>query len=157
MLGRKFLLISLVVLTVIGTTPTWAFIKLGGDQLELDGEVLGEAVSETEMEGMRGTYLGFNFSVLFDGFWDTLGNYNANLIANTNAGSGSTTATTNPSLPPNTAVKIEASVGGFGSSRGIFQITQVPGSNNIVTSTMVININIIQVLGNTVQQALSRR
>lgn len=144
---KKLLVILMSVLIVM--TPAWASIKLGPDKLEIDGEVLGEAVTEQEMEGSRGKFLGVYFSVTFQGSWDSLGNYNATLLTNGNTGSNGTTASNY--LPPNTAVKIEASVGGLDGAKGIFQITQVPGSGNIVTSTLLINIQIIQVLGNTFQ------
>jgi hypothetical protein len=151
MVEKKILLISLIVLTVIGTTPTLASMRLGPEGLEVDGEVLGTAIEEKNMEDMRGGYLGVSFSVLFEGTWDTLGNYNASLITGGNVGPGSAGTTIPPSsLPPNTAVKIEASIGSLGGGRGIFQITQVPGSGNVINNTLLVNIQIIQVLGNTV-------
>ncbi len=156
---RNRLFIGYLIVTVIITlTPAWAYVKLGPDSFEMDGEVLGDAVSEGDLDNSRGAYLGINFSVLFEGFWDTLGNYNANLIATSNAGAGNTTGSTGvaSNIPPNTAVKIEASVGGFGPAKGIFQVTQVPGSGNVVSNTMIINIQIIQVLGNTVQNILTK-
>jgi hypothetical protein len=151
MVEKKLLLISLVVLIVIGTTPTLASMRLGPEGLEVDGEVLGTAIEEKNMKDMRGGYLGISFSVLFEGFWDTLGNYNASLITGGNVGPGSAGTTIPPSsLPPNTAVKIEASIGSLGGGRGIFQITQVPGSGNVINNTLLVNIQIIQVLGNTI-------
>jgi hypothetical protein len=148
---KKLIVILLIVLTIIGTTPSLAFMRLGPEGLEVDGEVVGTPIEEKNMEDMRGGYLGISFSVIFEGFWDTLGNFNANLITNGNTGSGSTGTTIPPSsLPPDTAVKIEASVGSLGGGKGIFQITQVPGSGNIVNNTLLVNIQIIQVLGNTV-------
>ncbi len=158
---RKRLFIGyLIMMLIISLTPAWANIKLDPDRFEMDGEVLGESVSEAELDDSRGAYLGINFSVLFEGFWDSLGNYNANLITNSNAGTGTTRSTgvasNIPNIPPNTAVKIEASVGGFGPAKGIFQVTQVPGTGNVVSNTMIINIQIIQVLGNTVQNILTK-
>jgi len=153
---KKLIVILLIVLTIIGTTPSLAFMKLGPEGLEVDGEVLGTPIEEKNMEDMRGGYLGINFSVLFEGFWDTLGNFNANLITNGGTGSGSAGTTIPPSsLPPNTAVKIEASIGDLGGGKGIFLITQVPGSGNIVNNTLLVNIQIIQVLGNTLPTMLS--
>jgi hypothetical protein len=146
---RKTLLIAfLAVLLIIHTTPIWGFMKLNSDSLEVNGEVLGEAVTEEEMDGKRGTFMGFYFSVLFEGFWDTLRNYNANLITNTN---GNNTTNLSSSLPSGTQVNIQASVSGIGETKGVFMITQVPGSGNVVTSNLIINIQIVQVLGNTLQ------
>ncbi len=156
MFWKRLLIGYLIVLIIITLAPAWASIKLSPDRFEVDGEVLGEAVSEAELDQSRGAYLGVNFSVLFEGFWDTLGNYNANLITNTTGTSSSSLGAALNSLPPNTAVQIQATVGGFGPAKGIFQITQVPGSGNIVSSTLVINIQIIQVLGANAQTLLTK-
>jgi hypothetical protein len=140
---------------IIYTTPIWGrgSMKLNPRNLEVDGEILGEAVTEEEMDGKRGAFMGFYFSVLFEGYWDTLGNYQANLLTNTNANSTappSLTSSLTSSLPPGTQVNIQATVSGIGNTQGIFQITQVPGSGNIVTSNLIINIQVIQTLGNTI-------
>lgn len=146
---RKSLLVTfLIILLIIHTTPIWGSMKLNSDSLEVNGEILGEAVTEEEMDGKRGTFMGFYFSVLFEGFWDTLGNYNANLVTNTN---GSTPPNLSSSLPSGTQVNIQASVSGIGETKGVFMITQVPGSGNVVTSNLIINIQIVQVLGNNLQ------
>ena len=141
----------LIVAFILQTTPTWASMKISSDRLEVNGEVLGEAVTPEVMDQERGTYMGFYFSVLFEGFWDTLGNYNATLLTNTNAATDALMA----SLPEGTQVNISASVSGLGNNQGIFQIVQVPGSGNIVTSNLILNIQVIQVLGNTVQNLTS--
>lgn len=147
MLRKSLWVTFLIVLFIIHTTPIWGFTKLNSDSLEVNGEVLGEAVTEEEMDGKRGTYMGFYFSVFFEGAWDTLGNSTANLVTNTNAG----TSGLSSSLPAGTQVNIQATVSGISDTRGIFQITQVPGSGNVVTSNLIINIQIVQVLGNTLQ------
>ena len=150
---RKILLIAwLVGAMVIHTTPMWASMGVKSDRLELDGEVLGEAVSEEEMDGKRGTYMGFYFSVLFEGFWDTLGYYNTSLMTGGTTPLGNTSSS---SLPQGTQVNIQATVSGIEGTKGIFQITQVPGSGNIVTSNLIVNIQIIQVLGNSLPSILS--
>ena len=57
-MSRKKLFVGLVaVLFFISATPVWAFMRLDVDRLEVGGEIIGKAVSETEMEGMRGAYL----------------------------------------------------------------------------------------------------
>jgi hypothetical protein len=98
------------------------------------------------LDNIRGTYMGFNFSVLFEGFWDSLGNYNAVLVTGGNTPPGNSIV---PSLP-NAEVSIQASVGDFGNTRGIYYITQVPGSGNLVQSNLLINIQVIQVMGDTI-------
>lgn len=145
---NKILIVtSLIVLIVMCATPVGAFIGVHQDRLEIEGEVLGKAIDVAEMDNIRGTYMGFYFSVLFEGFWDNLGNYDAVLITGGNTPPGNTTAL---NLPPNTEVSIQASVGDFGDTRGIFFITQVPGSDNLVQSNLLINIQVIQVMGDTI-------
>jgi hypothetical protein len=141
---KKFLA---MVFILIWAMPVSAFVGVHSDKLEVDGKVIGKPIGVTEMNNLRGGYMGFYFSVLFEGFWDTLGNYNANLTTGGNTPPGDTTV---PNLPPNTAVQIQASVGELGDARGMFLISQVPGSGNIVQNTLLVNIQIIQVLGNTI-------
>ena len=148
---RKSWMLLLIVLFFMQTTPTLAFMKIGSDRIEIDGKVVGEAVTQEAMDQERGTYMGFYFSVLFEGFWDTLGNYNATLLTNTNAATGALIA----SLPEGTQVNISASVSGLGNNQGIFQIVQVPGSGNIVTSNLILNIQVIQVMGDTLPNLTS--
>jgi hypothetical protein len=126
-------------------------MKICSDRIEVNGEVLGEAVTPEFMDQERGTYMGFYFSVLFEGFWDTLGNYNATLLTNTNAATDALMA----SLPAGTEVNISASVSGLGNNTGVFTIVQVPGSGNIVTTNLILNIQIIQVMGDTLQNLTS--
>jgi hypothetical protein len=144
---KKILIVtSLIALIVMCVTPVGAFIGVHKDRLEVDGEVLGKAIDVAQLDNIRGTYMGFNFSVLFEGFWDSLGNYDAVLITGGNTPPGNSIA---PSFP-NSEVNIQASVGDFGNSRGIFFITQVPGSGNLVQSNLLINIQVIQVMGDTI-------
>lgn len=139
-------LLAAVVFILIWAMPVSAFVGVHPDRLEVNGKVIGKAIGETEMNSLRGGYMGFYFSVFFEGFWDTLGNYNANLTTGDTPPGGISSS----NLPPNTAVQIQASVGELGNARGIFQITQVPGSGNIVQNTLLVNIQIIQMLGNTI-------
>lgn len=151
---KRMILLALIIMIHFAVAPGWAAIRVGNDHLEIGGEVLGQAMSEEEMEGKRGAFLGVQFAVLFEGFWDTLGNSGSTLLSSTeNTGTGTTNTYTAP--PPGTAVKIEAYVGGFGTSRGIYQITQVPGSGNVVTSNLVVNIRVIQVLGDSLSSLSS--
>lgn len=128
-------------------------LKVHPDSFTVDGIVLGKAIDEAEMDGLRGGYLGVYFSVLFEGTWDDLGNYNANLTSGGNVGTGDP-ASLSSSLPAGTDVRIQANAGQFGNTRGIFQITQVPGDNNIVQSNMIININIVQVPGTSITDVM---
>lgn len=64
-MSRKNLFVGLVaVLFFISATPVWAFMRLDVEGLEVGGDVIGEVVSETEMEGTRGAYLINNLASL---------------------------------------------------------------------------------------------
>ena len=149
----KVILITMIVLlsAISADISADTLVGVQPDRLEIDGKMLGKAINEKEMEEMRGGYMGFSFTVIFKGWWDSLGNASALLQGNSavtgSPGAANTIPTNN--LPANTAVNIQATVGDMGAARGIFQITQVPGSNNLVNNTLNLNIQIIQVLGNT--------
>lgn len=150
----KIILITMIVIFLSAISAD-AFVEVRPDRLEIEGKMLGKAINETEMDEIRGGYMGFSFSVVFKGWWDSLGNAGALFQSNGavsgnsgTAGSASNSIPTN-NLPANTAVNIQATVGGMGAARGIFQITQVPGSNNLVNNTLNVNIQIIQLLGNS--------
>jgi len=137
-------ILAAIIVILLSAVSADAFVEVRSDRLEVDGKMIGKAVNEKEMDEMRGGYMGYSFSVLFQGWWDSLG---GNTIGTTTTTGDSGTTNTSSSTP---STNIEAVVGGLGSARGIFSIIQVPGSNNIVTSNMIINIQIIQVLGNSV-------
>lgn len=152
---KVILTVMVVFLLLLSAISAYAFVEVRPDILEVDGKMLGKAVNEIEMDGMRGGYMGYSFSVVFQGWWDSLGNASALLQGGGSvAGNPGTTANASGAiptnnLPANTAVNIQATVGNMGAAKGIFQITQVPGSNNLVNNTLNVNINIIQVLGNS--------
>ena len=82
--------------------------------------------------------MGISFSVLLEGYWDNLGNHILNTDMPDDPGSL-------PVLPGQ--VQIQAGIGGLYGARGIFQIVQVPGSNNVVNTNMIVNISVIQIMG----------
>lgn len=106
------------------------------DRIEDGGMVIAQAIGEDELQGMRGTYMGISFSVLFEGYWDNMGNSFSNTVGDQGA---------MPSVPEQ--VQIQATVGGLYGARGIFEIVQVPGSNNVVNTNMVVNISVVQIVG----------
>jgi hypothetical protein len=57
MLQKKLFGGLVVALFFVCTTPVWAFMRLDLDGLKVDEEVIGKAVSETEMDGIRGAHL----------------------------------------------------------------------------------------------------
>lgn len=108
-----------------------------------------EAVADCELAEMRGRYAGYYFSTDMSGYWDSLGNQNARLSTDTNISineapppEGPATDLSDPSIPD---VRIHAFVGSIQNTSGLIQITQVPGSNNVITSVMNLKIMVINV------------
>ena len=112
-----------------------------------------EMVKEESLQEIRGGYMGVYFQVIFTGYWDNLGHSVSILEGDSNS---------NFSADPvvsvsGTNVRSIALIGGFNGANGIFQINQVPGSNNIIENNLIINITIIidqqitlsDLLGNT--------
>jgi len=110
-----------------------------------------EAVADCELAEMRGRYAGYYFSADMSGYWDSLGNQKALLATDTNISineaplsppEGPSTDLSDPSIPD---VRIHAFVGSIQNTSGLIQITQVPGSNNVITSVMNLKIMVINV------------
>jgi hypothetical protein len=151
-MGRILLVAWLIGLVVIHTTPMWAFVGVKSDRLEIDGEVLGEAVSEEEMDSDRGrgSYMGFYFSYALELYWNRFdNNFNVNQSTNTNSNTNTTPSLDSSSFTSTGTQGItQAAISGINNTKGIYQFIQVPGSGNIVISNMSVNIKIIQMLGN---------
>jgi hypothetical protein len=120
-------------------------IPFSASGFDLEG---AQALSESELDGMRGGYTGYFFTITFKGFWDTLGNMSATLDS-----SGNVTQGASSSSGSGDAVNAQASVGenAFGNSRGIFLITQVPGNQNFVQAAIVIDLTILNIFDSSVQ------
>lgn len=115
-------------------------------------------LSDTELGRMRGGFFGIAFSVFFQGFFDNLGNVAGRLTVNTGGATTSTDSTTTSAngtstlTPPpnfsveNEQVRVSTAVGGFNGASGIFQLTQVPGSFNIVHNNLFVQIIVINAL-----------
>lgn len=130
---RSLSIFSLVGLFFLGPAGATEVLP---DRIEDGGMVIAQAIGEDELQGMRGTYMGISFSVLFEGYWDNMGNSFSNTVGDQGA---------MPSVPEQ--VQIQATVGGLYGARGIFEIVQVPGSNNVVNTNMVVNISVVQIVG----------
>jgi hypothetical protein len=120
---------------------TWAF----------DGN-LGPALAEDELDQMRGGYSGFYFGVNFNGYWDTVGNVSGSLVYGGKAPDISPALHDVPVVDsgsdqplPNNGAVIHAYVGNFRGASGIFQISQSPGSNNIIQNNLTVQITLIRV------------
>ena len=98
-----------------------------------------ELAKEESLQEIRGGYMGVYFQVVFTGFWDNLGHNVSILEGNSNSDFSSDPVV---SLSGTNARSI-ALIGGFNGANGIFQINQVPGSNNFIENNLIINITII--------------
>jgi len=97
-----------------------------------------ELAKEESLQEIRGGYMGVYFQVVFTGFWDNLG-HNVSILE----GDSNSEFSADPVASlSGTNVRSIALIGGFNGANGIFQINQVPGSNNIIENNLIININI---------------
>jgi len=113
------------------------------------------ALGESQLEDMRGGYLGFYFAITFKGFWDTQGNkwakvdYDAGINGDTQSGQVTLTSTDGDAGDVTSQDGLQfqstAVLGGLNGAEGVFQINQVPGSNNIVTNGLIVNLTVYNV------------
>jgi hypothetical protein len=121
------------------------------------------ALGESQMADMRGGYLGFYFSITFSGFWDTQGNQWADIdydagfngsgqsgqitLSSADAGtsSGDTAGSGDGTSDGGTQFTAKAILGGFNGGQGLFQVNQVPGSDNIVSNSLILNLTVYNV------------
>ena len=90
-----------------------------------------ELVPDAHLAELRGGVGGVKFSVYFAGEMDR--------------------ATSNGSIPEgmtvdtsqNDSVQITSGLGNFGGANGVFQLTEVNGSMNVINNTMVVNVAIV--------------
>ena len=112
-----------------------------------------EMVKKESLQEIRGGYMGVYFQVVFTGFWDNLGHSVSILEGDSNSDFSSDPVV---SLSGTNARSI-ALIGGFNGANGIFQINQVPGSNNIIENNLIININIFiteQITGSFIKEMM---
>jgi len=169
--ARPALVASLIWGLSISTIPgrTSAEDLLGADFESFTGipaEAV-QAIPDAELDQLRGTYLGFYFSVTLSGMVEMggavdaslsvtagLGDQTGGLAFHTDSptgGAGGGPASGGPSVTVTNgatgeAFRIQAGIGNgaFGGAQGVFQISQVPGDNNAVAQRMIINLAIIQ-------------
>ncbi len=136
-------------------------------------EVEAVALSDAEMGEVRGGYAGFYFAFDFSGFWDNTGGwggtskaqgsatYNTEVgdikvvVNDSNGTTAATSSTTGPTDMPvssvttlstgDKAVRMQAFVGEINQTQGVIQICQVPGSNNVVTTVMNLQLTVINI------------
>jgi len=121
------------------------------------------ALGESQMADMRGGYLGFYFAITFKGFWDTQGNqwadvdYDAGFNGSSKSGkitlssadaaatSDGTTASSDGGTSDSAQFTATAILNGFNGGQGLFQVNQVPGSDNIVSNSLILNLTVYNV------------
>lgn len=117
-----------------------------------DGGTLGKgpgagwasAVSDRELQGVRGGMFGVAFSVFFEGF---VGDRTNVTDAVTTDPGGATGLAAPPELSVNDGgATVRAVLGGnFDGANGIFQINQVPGNFNVVHNNLFLQITMITI------------
>jgi hypothetical protein len=107
-----------------------------------------KAIPDSQLKKMRGGFNGLAFSAYMTAFVE---NANGDL-------SGSVSETPTPQITTNTQngqVSISTAVGFTGNLSGVFNVVQVPGSYNVVNSTLTVNIAIINVTNSAQIPSLS--
>ncbi len=112
---------------------------------------VGSALSEVELEKIRGGFAGMSFAVYFSGYWNNLGASEGTLAFEGAVTSGETDINTFPlpeviSNDSQTHVQITSVVGGLENARGVFQFSQISGDYNIVSNYLTLQIAIINVV-----------
>ena len=135
---------------LIAVTPAMAMER--GTLGKAPGTSWATPVSDRELGNMRGGFGGLAFSVAFTGTVDNVGNVQGFLAVDPGA---------TQSAPPPTfstsggQVNIQTSIGDFQGASGIFQITQVPGSFNVVNNNLFIQIAVVNLVNTSTLPALS--
>lgn len=138
----------------------------GGPAPDLLG-VQAEALSDDEMGEVRGGYAGFYFAFDFSGYWDNTGGWggtgkadgsvtystpvgDVDVVVNGSEGPATGTASMpfssqNTLMTGDRVVTMRAFVGEINQTQGVIQICQVPGSNNVVTTVMNLELTVINI------------
>jgi hypothetical protein len=110
-------------------------------------------LSDAELARIRGTYAGVYFAFDFSGYWDTAGKANATLdysgqVGDIAVGGAPPEVGSGSSVTLNSGyqdVRVQAMVGSVSGANGMILISQVPGSNNVVTTVMNVQLTVINV------------
>lgn len=145
---KKGMLVASALIAIV-LVVAWGPASWG---MDVDIGVSLEPLEDQELDQMRGGYSGFFFGVQFGGYWDNAGNVSGSLVCGGNGQSGppalpsGLTITGNgSSSQPGSGAAIQAYVGNFQGASGIFQISQSPGSNNIIQNNLTVQITLIRV------------
>ena len=120
-------------------------------------------LTDEELNQIRGGLGKFSFGISFSGIFDKLGNLSGQIFSGNDSvpqelieavisqsSSNSKQPESTDTVPQGTIIEtakvdganISAYVGNFDGASGIFQISQSPGSYNVITNNMTINISI---------------
>jgi len=105
---------------------------------------------DEQLSDLRGGFNGLAFRVIFEGFANSNGDRNFNLQVNSNTEPSSNGGQVTTTSQGDGEAKIIASVGGFGAARGVFQLAQVPGNNNVITNNLFIQLVLLNTGGTEV-------
>ena len=132
--------VVVVLALCVGATTRAAWAQAGTLRLG-PSDAWAERLSEAEMAELRGGFNGLTFGVVFTGGLapnlEPIGDLK---VTDPPAG---TSVTQNS----NGSVNVQAVVGSLGGASGVFQITQVPGSFNVVNNNLIVQINVVQSVG----------
>jgi len=119
-------------------------------------------LADEELNQIRGGFGGFHFSIDFSGIFNKQGGITGSMFSGDNI--STSTNDSIPSLSPEVSedfspppgvevnrvkldgASISAYVGNFGGASGIFQISQSPGSYNVIRNNLNINITIYNLM-----------
>ena len=135
---------------LISVTPAMAMER--GTLGKIPGASWATPVSDRELGNMRGGFGGLAFSVAFTGTVDNVGNVQGFLSVDPGATQNAPPPTFSNS---NGQVNIQTSIGNFEGASGIFQITQVPGSFNVVNNNLFIQIAVVNLVNTSTIPPLS--
>ncbi|HEX16764.1 MAG TPA: hypothetical protein ENF44_06545 [Deltaproteobacteria bacterium] len=149
--------ITLMVLA-IGVILIYGFSVKASDLPEFPKEGIVQQLSSTQLDELRGRYVGFYLAVTFEWFWENPAATSANVDvdwedtgrvevrAATGDNDGEVLVTVNdPGSSQGdgkTQVRSIAAIGGLNGAKGIFQINQVPGSLNVVRNNLTIDLDV---------------
>ena len=100
-----------------------------------------DQLTDAEMAELRGGFNGLTFGVVFTG------GLAPNLEPVGDVQITDPPAGTQVTQNGNGSVSVQAVVGSLGGASGVFQITQVPGSFNVVNNNLIVQINVVQSVG----------
>lgn len=133
--------LAALIIAMPATAQADALTKTGGNLALAPDESWAIPMQEEEMAEARGGYAGLAFSVFFTGSV-------ANMSTNFDTSGVTTAGAPDPQVTVGSSdVRIQTVIGNFAGASGIFQISQVPGSFNVVNNNLFVQIAIINSTG----------